>query len=120
MAGRRRHVDDGQPVRPTAWKNYPKVKGGDVWEVDEEDGDVSGYKAEERNRDGEDHEGEAEEEGLIPKTKKVVTQPTAEEIEQHMVTHTSPSGTGVPIALRARARLTRTSKEVRETGQYRR
>ena len=34
-----------------------------------------------------DHGGELDEEGLIPKTKKITTKPTEEEVEQHMATH---------------------------------
>ena len=43
-------------------------------------------EGDERNAGAEDHE-ESEEEGLIPKLKKVVTKPTPEEVERHMVTH---------------------------------
>ena len=87
MAGRRRHVDDGQPVRPTAWKNYPKVEEGDVCEVEDGRDDVFGCRAEEQNHDGGDHERAAEGEGLIPRIKKVVKKPTAEEVDRHMATH---------------------------------
>ena len=56
-------------------------------EVEDGEDDVFGGKAEEQNRDGEDHERAAEEEGLIPRIKKVVKKPTAEEVERHMATH---------------------------------
>ena len=54
--------------------------------------DLLGHKAMEHerkhelDRDSADH-GEAEEEGLIPKLKKIVTKPTPEEVERHMVKH---------------------------------
>ena len=56
-------------------------------EVEDIRDDVCGCRAEEQNRDGGDHERAAEEEGLIPRTKKVVKEPTAEEVERHMATH---------------------------------
>ena len=87
MAGRGRHVDGGQPVRPTTRKHYQRVIEGDVCEVEDGEDDVFGSRVEEQNRDGEDREGAAEEEGLIPRIKKVVTMPTAAEVEQHMATH---------------------------------
>ena len=60
-------MSDGRPVRPRRSK-YER----EMCEVDEE---------------GEDHEGGAEGEGLVPKIKKIVAKPTAAEVEQHMATH---------------------------------
>merc|ERR1711873_84906 len=53
-------------------------------EVDE---DAFEYKAEELDRGSDDHKEGANEEGLIPKIKKILAKPTAEEVEQHMATH---------------------------------
>ena len=76
-------MSGGRPVRPQR-SDYE----GEMCEVDEEGGDVFGYKAAESNQDGEDQERAAEEEeGLIPKIKKVIMKPTAEEVERHMATH---------------------------------
>ena len=61
-------MNGGRPVRPQRGDD-----GREMCEVDEEGGDAFGYKA---DRDGDDHEGVAEEEGLIQKMKKVVTKPT--------------------------------------------
>ena len=75
-------MNGGRPVRPQGSDGEREM-----CEVEEDDGDVFGYKAEQLNRGGEDHEGAPEEEGLIPRIKKVVTKPTAVEVEQHMATH---------------------------------
>ena len=58
------------------------MRGGDVCEIEEgEDGTF------EQGHEGRDREGQAEEEGLVPKVKKMVAKPTAAEVEQHMATH---------------------------------
>ena len=59
-------MSGGRPVRPKGSRHE-----GEVCEVDE---------------DGDDRGG-AGEEGLVPRIKKIVAKPTAEEVEQHMATH---------------------------------
>ena len=71
-------MSGGRPVRPQG-RDY----GREMCEIDEEIGHAVGCRVEEEHR-GE--EG-AEEEGLVPKIKKITTKPTAEEVEQHMATH---------------------------------
>ena len=74
-------MNGGRPVRPRRQDSEREM-----CVADEDDGGVFGYKAEQPNR-GEDQEEAPEEEGLIPKIKKAVAKPTAEEVEQHMATH---------------------------------
>ena len=82
MAGSGSHVSGGRPVRPQ--RNDCERE---MCEVEEDGGEVFGHKAAESNQDDKDQVGAAEEEGLMPKIKKVTTKPTAEEVEQHMATH---------------------------------
>ena len=86
-----------EPVRPQDASKGGNDDGREMCEVDEEDEEDAFDRwmrpfnpdVEGRDEEGviaENHE-EAEEEGLIPKIKKVVTKPTPEEVERHMVTH---------------------------------
>ena len=94
MAGSRCHVSGRELVRPYGRGREGYDNGREMCEVDEEDAfdrmmrpfnpDVE--ESDEGDAIAESHE-ETEEEGLIPKIKKVVVKPTQEEVERHMVTH---------------------------------
>ena len=88
-------------------------------EVDEAGEDVFGYKAGQSNRGGEDHEGAPEEEGLIPKIKKVLAKPTAAEIEQHMATHI-PFREWCPHCVAGKSKIDPHLKGKKGEGQYQR
>ena len=101
MAGSRCHVSGREPVRPHDAGKERDDDGREMCEIDEEGEDSFGHKAKDQEEDAfnrwmrpfnpdveEGDEGaegaknheEAEEEGIRPKIKKVVTKPTPEEV----------------------------------------
>ena len=92
MAGNRSHVNGATPVRPQETRKIGSSIEREMCDVDEEDERLPGYKATEHEwkhemDEGKPDHGEEEEEGLVPKIKKIVAKPTPEEVERHMASH---------------------------------
>ena len=79
-------MNGAAPVRPQETMRNRDSADREMCDVDEANEKLFEYKAAEQEGGEHDH-GEEEEEGLVPKIKKVVPKPTPEEVEKHMASH---------------------------------